>query len=183
MTSDSVPAPDVGLPAHGQLEGRTSTRRNRRCPVQRRTSPGFLTPWRPPVGFPMPVLRCDPGDEFRQRILPPNWAQNNAALSVQGQCHGISFPKACLFGNRERNAHGQTVPPFRNCGFTRHGIYFEYTSIAPQDGRPIHLAVIRQPADLPRRTRLVSLFCGTQSFNASAPNCGGKQEATRPSLR
>ena len=118
--SDSGPAPGVALLAHGQLEGRRSTKRNRRRPVQRRTSPGFLTLWRPPVGFPMTILRCDAGDEFRQLILPLNRAQNNTALSVQGQCHRIPLPKACLFGDRERNSHSQTVPPFRDRRLIRH---------------------------------------------------------------
>jgi len=141
--SDSVPAPDVALLAHGPLEDRTSTKRNRRRPVRRRTSPGFLTLGRPPLGFAMTVLRCDPGNELRQLVLPPSWAQNNPAVSVQGQCHGISLPKACLFGDCERNAHSQTVPPFRNRGFNRHGIYFEYTCDLPSRRGLRHLAVLR----------------------------------------
>jgi len=49
----------------------------------------------------MTVLGCDSGDELRQLILPPDWAQNNTAVSVQGQYHSISLPKAGLFGNLE----------------------------------------------------------------------------------
>src|ERR1051326_244769 len=136
ILSDSAPAPDVALLAHGRLEGRTSTKRNRRRPAQKRISPRFLTLWRPPVGFPMTILRCDPGDELRQLILPPGRAQNNSAVSVRSEEHAISVPKACLFGDRERNPHSQAVPPFRNCRFIRHSIYFEYTSDFPS-GPPI----------------------------------------------
>src|SRR4051794_14059551 len=79
----------------------------------------------------MTVLRCDAGDEFGQLILPSDWAQNHTAVSVKGQCYRISLAKACLFGDGERNSHSQTVAPFRNRGFIRHGVYIEYTSNCP----------------------------------------------------
>ena len=116
----------------------------------------------------MTVLGCDPGDELPQLILPPDWAQNNTAVSVQGQCHSISLPEACLFGDCERNSHSQTIPPFGNRGFIGHGIYFEYTFIAlTTAAKPLG----RLKPD-PRKWRVPCFGCIGCSYGACAVSGG-----------
>src|SRR6266545_4070066 len=112
MPSDSAPAPGGVRPARGRLGGRTLTKRNRRCPVQRRPSPGFLTLWLTPLCFPVTILGSDPSDEVGQLVPSPCWAQDDAAVLVDGQGYTISLTEARLPGYRQRNPDSQAIPPF-----------------------------------------------------------------------
>src|ERR1017187_2393818 len=116
----SAPVPGAAPPVRGRLEGRTSTRQNHRPPAQRRPSPGFLALSLAPVCFPVTIPGCDPGDEFRQFVPSPGRAQDDAAAAVESKRHTISLAEAGLFGDRQWNPDGQTVPPFRNRGFILH---------------------------------------------------------------
>src|ERR1039458_10025572 len=118
--SGSAPMLGAGLPAPGPLEGRTSTRQNRRLPVQRQPSPGFLALRPSPVCLPVTIPGRDPSDEFCQFVPSPGRAQDDAAIPVESQRDTVSFAEACLFGYRQRNPDSQTVPPFRNRGFISH---------------------------------------------------------------
>ena len=68
----------------------------------------------------MTILGRDLGNEFRQFVPSPGWAQDNAAVTVEGQRHRVSLTEAGLLGDRQRNPDSQAVPPFRNRGFILH---------------------------------------------------------------
>ena len=51
-----------------------------------------------PACFPVPILGCDPSDEFRQFVPSPGRAQGDAAVAVEGQRHTISLTEAGLLG-------------------------------------------------------------------------------------
>src|ERR1017187_7364005 len=128
--SVSAPVPGAAPPARGRLEGRTSTRQNRRPPVHRGPSPGFLALRLAPVCFPVTIPGCDPGDQFRQFGPSPGRTQDDDALAVESQRYTISLPEAGLSGDRQRNPDGQAVPPFRDLGFILHmyllGVYTRF---------------------------------------------------------
>src|ERR1035437_4225680 len=99
MFADSAPVLGASPPAHGRLEGRTSTRRDRRLPAQRQLSPGFPALWLSPVCFPVTIPGGDPGNKLREFVPSPGWAQDDAAVAVEGQRHTVSLTEAGLSGD------------------------------------------------------------------------------------
>lgn len=116
----NIPTPDGVPPARGPLAGRKSTKRGRRCPGQRRSSPGFLTLGPSPVCFPVTVLGRDLSDEIRKFIPAPGRPQDNASLPVEGQPYRISFCKTGLLSYRKGDTDSQAVTPFCNPGLVSH---------------------------------------------------------------
>jgi hypothetical protein len=68
----------------------------------------------------MTVPGRDPGDELRQLVTPPGWAQDDAAVTVEGQRNAVSFTDAGLFGYRKGNSDSEAVPPLRNGRYIAH---------------------------------------------------------------